>query len=1245
VPATGSCTVNYQVCAPAPNATQCDTATLTIAVLPGFVVSGSVFNDANGVTDSNINGPGTRAGSNNLTMYLINAAGNVVAANPVATGGIYSFNNVANGTYSVVLSNVAGVLVGAPAPAASLPTGWVNTAEGNSPAGDGTANGTVTGIVVNNASVTGVNFGVEQPPTATSATAASQANPGSTTSVPVPVGTFTPLDAEDGATVRIRVTSFPSGATSITLNGTNYTAGDFPAGGVIVPAANIGVISVDPVDGNVTVIIPYVARDAADLESAPANASMPFVQQPADLVIQKNGPAVVAAGGSITYTLTVSNAGPGFASGVTVSDVVPVQVSASSVTCGGPLGGATCGPTGNYTFAGNTLNATIASLPSGGSVALTITGTVNANASGSFTNAATVNPPAGVIDPNTSNNSSVVSTTIGTVPTTADVSIIKTATSSVQVGGAISYQLTVVNAGPASANGAAVTDVVPAAVTGVTTSCMAAGGATCPATIPAGNNLSVAIPNLPSGGQVTFMVVGTAPATAQVLNNTASVSVPAGITDPTPGNNTSTATTNVIASAPSQADLAAIKTGPSSVNAGGAVTYTVIVTNNGPAAADGAVFADAVPAALTGVTTSCAATGGAVCPSVPAGNAISASIPTLPANGQVTFTINGTAPQTGSFSNSATIAPPAGVTDPVQSNNTGGPVITQILTTGIAGVVWRDTDRNGLRGSGEPAIAGVVVRIFNSAGTQVGSATTDASGAYLVAGLPAGAGYRVVFDFGNLDRGLVVPQNANAALNGTAANQTTINNVTLQTGTVTLDQNARVVDPAGVVYDSVARTPIAGATVTLFGPNGQPVPASQLTATTPNDQVTGATGSYIFLLNGSAPTGTYTIRITSPAGYLPPNAALGGVVAPTPVNVPALPGTLLVQAQAGPPQGTAPTTYHFVLNNFGPGAQDVVNNHVPLDRATGGALVIEKIAGKQEAEIGDVVAYTIRVSSPITAAAGVVVNDRLPPGFVLVPGSVRIDGNVVADPAGAPGPALRIPAGDLAAGAQVTVTYRVRVGVGAAEGDGTNRAQASSASGSQSPVASAKVRITRGVFTKDACVIGKVFVDCNGNSIQDREEIGIPGVKLLFSDGTFVVTDVEGKYSYCGLPPKTHGLKVDPLSMPKGSRLTTSSNRNALDPNSLFIDLKAGELHRADFIEGSCSDEVMRQVKARRSAGEPGAAEREGKGDSPLIFRSRDSLLEGNQSAPVRRGTNPSAKQNEDRSLPEIELPRKGGAQ
>ena len=49
--------------------------------------------------------------------------------------------------------------------------------------------------------------------------------------------------------------------------------------------------------------------------------------------------------------------------------------------------------------------------------------------------------------------------------------------------------------------------------------------------------------------------------------------------------------------------------------------------------------------------------------------------------------------------------------------------------------------------------------------------------------------------------------------------------------------------------------------------------------------------------------------------------------------------------------------------------------------------------------------------------------------------------------------------------------------------------------------------------------------------------------------------------------------------------MVVTSNRNTGDAHSLFIDLKNGELHRADFAEGSCSAAVIDQVKARRGSG------------------------------------------------------------
>jgi uncharacterized repeat protein (TIGR01451 family) len=949
-----------------------------------------------------------------------------------------------------------------------------------------------------------------------------------------------------------------------------------------------------------------------------------------DLVIQKNGPASVTAGGVITYTLTVSNTGPSAANNVVVNDAVPASITGLSVNCGSAAGGAVCGPTGNFSFSGNALNASVQSIPVGGSVVITISGTVPASATGSFTNTATVAPPADRTDPNTANNSSSVTTGIGIVFTQADLSITKTGTNTVATNGAISYQITVVNAGPGSADGANVIDTVPAAVTGVTTSCTASGGAACPATIAAGNSINITVPTLPSGGSIVLTISGTAPATAQSITNTASVAPPAGITDPGTGNNSSSFVTTVTATPPQLADLSAVKTGPATVSPNGAITYTVIVTNSGPAAANGAVFNDPLPAALTGVSATCAAAAGSACgPVTIAGNTVTSNITSLPAGGQVTFTINATAPASGSFSNSATITAPSGVSDPVPGNNTGGPVITQIQATGVAGVVWRDNDRDSVRDAGEPLLAGVVVRVYNNTGQLVGTATTDSNGAYLVTGLPAGTGYRVEFSFGNLDRGLVLPQNPNAGLNGTAANQTTIDNITLQSGVVTLDQNARVVDPSGVVYDSVARTPVTGATVTLLGPNGQPVPAGDLLPQTPNNQVTGANGSYAFLLRPTAPAGTYTLAVTPPANYNAPNAVLGGVAQPTPVSVPPLPGTLIVQPQAGPPQGAASTTYHLVLNNLGPGAQDVVNNHIPLDPISQNDLLINKVAATNVVELGDSVKYTIRINNTTNGVlTGATIRDALPAGFRYIAGTARVNGAAIADPIGT-GPTLSFTLPPIAAGQTAELTYFVRVGAGAQQGDGINRAQLYVGGRPRSNLAAFKVRVTGGVLGDDACIIGKVYSDCNGDHVQNNvggsNELGIPGVRIVMETGAYAITDSEGKYNICPVTPMTHVLRVDRRTLPQGSRLMPSSNRNAGDGTSLFVDVQKGDLFRADFIEGSCSPQVLDQVKARRAQGEVSGPETERPDSLQWRNRGSDSPFQPQQILPQPRQATPPA--------------------
>jgi large repetitive protein len=141
----------------------------------------------------------------------------------------------------------------------------------------------------------------------------------------------------------------------------------------------------------------------------------------------------------------------------------------------------------------------------------------------------------------------------------------------------------------------------------------------------------------------------------------------------------------------------------------------------------------------------------------------------------------------------------------------------------------------------------------------------------------------------------------------------------------------------------------------------------------------------------------------------------------------------------------------------------------------------------------------------------------------------------------------------------------------------------------RSNVATFKVKVQGGVFTNEGCVVGKVYTDCDGDHMQDNaggsREIGIPSVRLVMLNGSYVITDSEGKFSMCGLKSQTHVVKVDKTTLPKGALLLPSSNRNAGDGGSIFVDMKGGELARADFIVGSCTAEVLDQVKARRAQG------------------------------------------------------------
>jgi len=432
---------------------------------------------------------------------------------------------------------------------------------------------------------------------------------------------------------------------------------------------------------------------------------------------------------------------------------------------------------------------------------------------------------------------------------------------------------------------------------------------------------------------------------------------------------------------------------------------------------------------------------------------------------------------------------------------------------------------------------------------------------------------------------------ANDTINGAAATLGATGNATVATSGTW---------PSGISFNTTSGAVTIAATV---GPGTYAITYQLCDRNTPPNCAT-ATDS-VKVSGNALPLATKGSAVAGIASTPIPNVAAGATVDgaaatlgpagnATVATVGAWPTGLSLDPTTGAVSTTvalAPGTYpirYQLCNRLAPPNCAVATDTVTVTALVGGVLLIDKTASTIQAAIGDSVQYQLQVRNAGTGTVtDVRFEDTLPLGFKLIAGTVLIGfepglPKKAANPQGTPGPALTFVLGNIAPGAILDIYYQVRLGIGADRGDGINRAQAEGV-GVRSPVATAQVLVTSGAFDTSACVVGKIFVDCNGNRVQDAGEPGIPGVRLYFEDGTNVTSDENGNYSLCGLRPITHALKVDATTLPAGSRLVVLSSRNAGDGNSLFVDLRDGELHRADFADGSCTNKVMEDVQRRRA--------------------------------------------------------------
>jgi len=284
----------------------------------------------------------------------------------------------------------------------------------------------------------------------------------------------------------------------------------------------------------------------------------------ADVALSMSGPSSAVAGANVTYTITVTNNNPAAASNVSVDDPAPagmtfISNSGDCVTAF-PCAFATLG-VGEI----KTIMATFKVDP-------------NFAGPGPIVNGASVSSSG--FDPNTSNNSGTVNTTISVA---ADVGVAQAAPASTVAGTNTTFVISVSNNGSSTATNVVISDPTPAGVTFVSNSgdCTTAFPCTFPSLAPGATltiNATFAVPvNAADGSTITNVV-----------------SITSSSNDPNPLNDSISTDATVSTSA----NLAIGNTAPAQVDMGTWFSYTTTVTNSGASTATNVSVASSLPSGV-----------------------------------------------------------------------------------------------------------------------------------------------------------------------------------------------------------------------------------------------------------------------------------------------------------------------------------------------------------------------------------------------------------------------------------------------------------------------------------------------------------------------------------------------------------------------------------------------------------------------------------------------------------------------
>jgi uncharacterized repeat protein (TIGR01451 family) len=405
-----------------------------------------------------------------------------------------------------------------------------------------------------------------------------------------------------------------------------------------------------------------------------------------------------------------------------------------------------------------------------------------------------------------------------------------------------------------------------------------------------------------------------------------------------------------------------------------------------------------------------------------------------------------------------------------------------------------------------------------------------------------------------------------------------------------------VYDPGFSMVSSASGTLVSGASVTLidastglaadaavFGADGvSAFPATIVVGGEALDasgaRIDFAPGTFYFPL---ILPGEYRFEVTAPVSYTFPSA-----VDDEALN--RLPGGPFNLVQGS--RGEAFTVTAGIPAGF----------DLPLDPISA-EVFVTKQASKQTAAVGDFLQYRIQVEN--VDASGTVsdllLSDQLPTGFRYVAGSLQVAGVSGVQPElSSDGEQFDLALGELSAGSSIALSYVVEITAGAKLGPARNRASVAGTGIGQSNVAFADVEVREDLLQSKAILIGQVYANgcpagdaaTDAATMEQQTGQGLADIRIWLEDGTFVVTDIDGKYHLEGLEPGTHVVALDTATLPGSHELVLceDNTRFAANPGSQFIDVQGGTLWRADFYTAPKPDqssEIVSRLDAQADDG------------------------------------------------------------